>query len=358
LEQKKLIVHVIDSLGIGGAEILLRNTIAILPEYDHAVVYLNGPEDIKSSFPPSVTFLFLNYTGPARLIPSIFRLRKFIKAAKPFLVHSHLLFANYVARLATPKSVPLVFSLHSVYGKDAFEKGKKALWLERITTHSYHSIIGVSNTVITDYLDWVRFKGKRFVLYNFLDKKYFQIKHTRNSRTDGLKCVAVGNLKELKNYHFLIEAFKQLKGDNIGLDIYGDGRLRKELQKEIDKHSLPIKLCGAVEDTAAVLPGYDLFLQASLHEGYGLTVMEALAVSLPVYISDIPVLHEVTEDAAHFFSLNSVDAFVSGIRQLKNDPALRYKDYSKSSAIAAKNASPEAYLQKLRKIYAEVGNRE
>jgi glycosyltransferase involved in cell wall biosynthesis len=274
LKQGKLIVHVIDSLAVGGAEILLRNTIILLPEYEHVVVYLRAPEDLKHTFPPGVRFHFLNYTGVINFIPTIVRLRGIIRTTKPCIVHSHLVVANFVARLATPKSVPLLFSLHSVYSKDAFEKSRKILWLERLSVRSYHSVVAVSKTVIKDYLQWVNFKGKKFVLYNFVRGSYFHPSHIKNEKTNELTCVAVGNLKELKNYRFLIEAFKKLKEDNIRLHIYGSGPLREELQQEIDKHLLQINLCGLVDDTSAVLPQYDLFIQASLHEGYSLAVME------------------------------------------------------------------------------------
>jgi hypothetical protein len=78
-------------------------------------------------------------------------------------------------------------------------------------------------------------------------------------------------------------------------------------------------------------------------------------MSLPTFVSDIPVLHEVTEDATHFFSLDSVEAFVRDIRILQSDPILRYKHYAISSKIAAKNASAGAYLEKIKTIYKELG---
>ena len=50
----------------------------------------------------------------------------------------------------------------------------------------------------------------------------------------------------------------------------------------------------------ALYRGADLFALPSLHEGFGLPVLEAMAQATPVVCSDIPVLHEVAGDAARF----------------------------------------------------------
>ena len=73
---------------------------------------------------------------------------------------------------------------------------------------------------------------------------------------------------------------------------------------KIDKYDLPVTLRGIIRETKPLFKNYDLFIQASLHEGFGLSVIEAMASGLPVFISDIPVFHEITNDFAHFFPLN------------------------------------------------------
>ncbi|MDQ3844374.1 MAG: glycosyltransferase, partial [Bacteroidota bacterium] len=84
----KNIVHIIDSLSLGGAEVLLRNTIRLLPEFEHTVVFLNKPDTIKNSFDPKVKFYCLRYTGITNLIPAVIRLRQIIRTTKPIIVHS------------------------------------------------------------------------------------------------------------------------------------------------------------------------------------------------------------------------------------------------------------------------------
>jgi glycosyltransferase involved in cell wall biosynthesis len=123
------------------------------------------------------------------------------------------------------------------------------------------------------------------------------------TQNKNVRCVAVGNLKEAKNYFYLLQIFQSLKEQPISLDIYGTGGLQTDLQNEIDKNNLRVVLKGHLQDIPAVLPHYDIFIQSSAHEGFGLSVIEAIAARVPVFISRIPVFEEITNGHAHFFHL-------------------------------------------------------
>ena len=51
----------------------------------------------------------------------------------------------------------------------------------------------------------------------------------------------------------------------------------------------------------------------SLHEGFGIPVLEAMAQGTPVLCSDIPALREVAGDAARFVPASDVDAWVAAL---------------------------------------------
>ena len=57
----------------------------------------------------------------------------------------------------------------------------------------------------------------------------------------------------------------------------------------------------------ALYRGADLFAFPSLHEGFGLPVLEAMAQGTAVLCSDIPVLREVGGDARGFVTANDSD---------------------------------------------------
>src|SRR5829696_7617723 len=165
---KKTIIHLIDSLEIGGAEILLKNSVNLLPEYTHIVVTLHGPHDLKAAFNSDVRFYCLDFTGAASFFLSYLKLRRILIQERAILIHSHLFYSNIFARFAIPRAIPIVSTLHSVYGRDLFEHSRIALWIERLSLRKRHLIIAISNTVLNDYLRWVPFEGKSLVVYNFL----------------------------------------------------------------------------------------------------------------------------------------------------------------------------------------------
>ena len=81
---------------------------------------------------------------------------------------------------------------------------------------------------------------------------------------------------------------------------------------------------GYVEDDALaeLQRRVGMLVFPSLHEGFGLPVLEAMACGTPVICSDIPVLHEVAGDAALYFAPDSIAELRHAIERLHEDHAL------------------------------------
>jgi glycosyltransferase involved in cell wall biosynthesis len=353
--RSKEIIHIIDSLGLGGAEILLQRTIALLPEWKHTVIYLDDPADLKAGFPGQTRFVRIGYTGLKSLPLAVLKLRKEIKRTQPQLVHAHLLNSSLLARLAVPRNIPLVQSLHSIYSIDSFLKNRKSLLAERLTTSKRHALVAVSKFVLDDYRAYVPFKGKGFVLYNFLPDHYFK-KHELPDAQPFLRCIAVGNLKSAKNYGYLLEVFRHLTGTGITLDIYGTGTLREGLQAQIDRDALPVRLCGVGNNLSEKMGEYNLFIQASEHEGFGLSVIEAMAAGVPAFVSDIPVFREITGEHAHFFPLNDAQAAAKKLALLAQDSNARNRHIDAAYTFSKDRYNAKVYREQLLQIYNNITN--
>ena len=78
-------------------------------------------------------------------------------------------------------------------------------------------------------------------------------------------------------------------------------------------------------ETDAELPRWyqraRLFVFPSLHEAFGLPVLEALACGTPVLAGDIPALREVAGDAASFANPYSVESLADAILRHLEDPS-------------------------------------
>ena len=352
---KKNILYLIGSLGVGGAEVLLINTIKLLyNQYNFTVVYLNGPEDLLSQL-PKVNVINLNYKGKYDIISVVKKLRKIILDNKIDIIHGHLFWPTLIGRLACPRTVKFIFTVHSILSKDAFASNILSLFAEKATYSSRQTAIFVSNAAKEDYDNFVGLTGKSYVVNNFIGDNFYLLENRRSPDFSGesLKLVSVGNLKEAKNYPFIIEAFKKLRTYNITLDIYGEGLLRNELQRQIDENSIKnVRLCGNANNLHELLKEYDVLVMSSKYEGFALAPLEAMAIGLPCLLPDIKPLHEVAGDSAVYFEQNNETDFIEKLLDFYNKPNNLFY-YSKAGIKHAEKYSKELFSNTLSKIYDE-----
>ncbi len=336
---------------------MLLHTIRELSEYNHIVVFLTTAKDHQPEFNTYAKVYKINFRTWLLFFLYAYHLRKIIcdNLTEVDIVHAHLWKSVTLARFATPNRFNFVFTIHSLLSKDPFAKNKLSLWIEKLTYRSSQKIIAVSETALADYASMVKIRSTCHILHNCVREDFFRTKLTNNTNPETLRLVAVGNLREAKNYHFLLHTLSQAKGMSVLLDIYGSGPQEKELEHIIDKNQLKARLMGTRKDIPSVLPNYDLFIMASLYEGFGIALIEAMATGLPVLISDIPAFREVAGDAAFYFSLHDEQDLIQKIEHiqfLKAENRLtpwREKCRERAKAIASKST----YLEKLRSIYTD-----
>ena len=120
---------------------------------------------------------------------------------------------------------------------------------------------------------------------------------------DGPKLIAIGKLKEQKQFSLLLSAFAMVRS-RVGarLLILGEGPLRGELEALIARLGLDgaVDLPGFVPDPHPYLARADLFVLSSAWEGFGNVILEALACGTPVVSTDCPSgPREILEDGRY-----------------------------------------------------------
>lgn len=111
----------------------------------------------------------------------------------------------------------------------------------------------------------------------------------------------VGNFITAKNHMFLLDVFNQiyLKNNNTRLVLVGEGELRCEIEKKIEKLSLDnvVLLLGKRPDVNGILNSFDFFIFPSIFEGVPLSVVEAQTNGLKVICSsDVDSEVKVTDN--------------------------------------------------------------
>lgn len=165
------------------------------------------------------------------------------------------------------------------------------------------------------------------VIYNGIDLNCFtecathdlELVHRRFGLPNDF-LLAVGHFEPRKNYLRLIDAIAWLRdqGKCYNLVIVGNDSGERRL---VEDRIAEMRLCSQV----TVLSGLsdvevrcmyklcDLFIFPSSYEGFGIPILEAMAMDTPVILSDIPVFREITQDCGVYFPPDSIEAIADAI---------------------------------------------
>ncbi|MDQ6901854.1 MAG: glycosyltransferase family 4 protein [Bacteroidota bacterium] len=353
--QKKTILHFIYMLGRGGAETMLVRVIKELPEYNNVVVEMYGENSFGNELQCD-KYLSMNLKSLFSLPLAVIKLRQIIKSNHVDMVHTHLFWPTVVARLATPKKIPLLTTIHTSVLTSIDYKHWHIRVIDKITYRIRKSvIIAVSGNSLKEYFAFLKLKPfKSHLLYTFVDIEKFNRKKFRKMKSDTkFKLVSVGALRPGKNFDFLIRVFSKLKNSNIELHIYGAGSMEAHLKKMIDECGANIILKGEVTNIVEFLPLYDLYVSASEFEGFSLSVLEAMAMKLPLLLSDIKSFREQCDDTAVYFDLNSEQDFIKKLNALIANSDERNSLSEEGQKRVHGNFTLPHHALELKKIYNE-----
>jgi glycosyltransferase involved in cell wall biosynthesis len=351
---KKTIVHVIFDLTRGGAETMLVRVIKELTEYDHVVVTLYKKNHFGAEL-ECKKLVCLNLTSILQLPLAVVQLKIIVKEHNPVLVHSHLIWPTMVARLATPKKIPLFTTIHTSV---ASAVDYKRWWIKGLDklTYKYRKsiIIAVSKCAYNDYFSFLKVKlHKAYVLYTFVDTSKFKAKQNTNQNNEITKVITVGALRHAKNYFYLLNAFTKIKNYPIELDVYGTGVLEQELKEKLSQLDINVNLKGEIKNIQTVIDNYNIFVMASSFEGFSLSVLEAMTMEIPMLLSNIPSFKEQCGNNAIYFNLDNEDDFVSQLHFLINNKKLQQQMVANAKNSVINNYTLQHHIDNLRAIYTE-----
>lgn len=350
VDKPKNILHIVDGLGVGGAETLVVTLLKNLQGYNLHLIVLGKPYTLAAQLPADCKTVLYDFKSYKDIPGCALKIRSYIKKNKIDIVHSHMYWSNITSRLATPVYIPLFNCIQNISSLASYTANRASLYLEKFTYRKRHHIIAVSETVLADFDHWVGLKGKSTVLYNIIDDVFFTAKPKLQFSKDKIRLVAVGNLRKQKNYTYLLRAFRNMPS-HISIDIYGTGTLKDEMQDEIDRYKLTINLCGLQSDMHLLLREYDGYVMCSTHEGLSLALMEAMASGLPAFLSDIPVQRESAGNAALYFDLTQPESLVQKILSAFSQQHILITMSEESINRANTIARKDRYLARLIALY-------
>jgi glycosyltransferase involved in cell wall biosynthesis len=315
--------HFITTISRGGAEnqllILCREQIA--SGHDVSVTPLKGQLDLLDDFKSEDIKVDLTLHGKSFALQVFKKIVGKRKIAR--IQHAHLPQAELLLALSLQRR----YFITRHYGS-AFFPGKPPLLsrlLSRLAAKRATGIIAISEFVAEYLLKSGEISSTKKILvvtYGFnTDNFVSRVGQTELPQQPNFRELKVGSLARLsfeKDLGTLIRGFTLFHNSIFSqstLEIYGEGPEFESLEELIFKLKMQdsVFLMGKTSNPAEVLSQFDVFVHASMFEGFGMVYLEAMATSLIILASNIPAAIEVlgTSGAATFFEVeNELDLSV------------------------------------------------
>jgi glycosyltransferase involved in cell wall biosynthesis len=159
--------------------------------------------------------------------------------------------------------------------------------------------------------------------------------------SDGKTIVCIGTLSPRKNQLKLLQAFRSLPRelqDTHEVLLAGARGWQDEAILQLASTLPHVRYLGPVSDAMYedLLSSAEVLALPSLYEGFGMQVLDALALGVPVVTSNRGSLQEVCGEAAEYVNPDSVEEIAAGLQKLLSNADLRQKLQAAGPAQAAK----------------------
>lgn len=216
----------------------------------------------------------------------------------------------------------------------------------------FNKIIGVSEGVENAFLSFVgRLKGKTSVLYNTNETKQIieQSKEPVDSNIfndNEIKIIGVGKIVPVKGFDKLARIQKRLTEEGYKTHFYilGVGPEREKIELYCKENNISdlFTFLGYQTNPYKYVAKCDIFVCASIAEGFSTAATEALIVGTPVVTTLVSGMTEMLGENNEYGIItdNNEDALYQGIKQLLDDKEL-LKHYTKKAEERGKFFSTE-----------------
>jgi len=234
---------------------------------------------------------------------AISRIRWAIKQTKPDVIHIHGTRAGSLARLAAiGLNLPVIYTEHLWTKQYALSNRFLnfihyfANWFLDIFTNLNIAVSGAVKEFLTS--SGISHQGKIKVIYNGIEPTKTEAQVMANEQE--ILIGTVGTLNATKGVQFLIQALPRVSTEfpQVKLEIIGEGPYRRKLEKQVKRLKLEkqVKFKGFIAEVEQEMAKWDIYVQPSLSESFGLAIIQAMSVGLPVVASRAGGIPEVVTD--------------------------------------------------------------
>jgi glycosyltransferase involved in cell wall biosynthesis len=363
------VLHIVKSLGRGGAEMLLQET---LKQHDrssfefHYIYFLPWKNQMVEGLEKAGGTVH-NFPAKNNLVIMLQarKIANYIRKHKIELVHCHLPWAGFVGRIVHKMTgIPVIYSEHNK--QERYHAITKTI--NKLTFNWQNKVIAVSADVAESIQTHIHPKIPVQTILNGVDTTHFQRKPDEGialRKELGIEpsAIIIGTIavfrfqKRLKEW---IDVFKLLEAKNPGIRgiIVGDGILNEEIRAYLKEQGMEGKILmpGLKTNVIPWFSAMDIFMMTSSFEGLPIALLEAMSMECVVVCTDAGGIKELIRNQQDGF-LVPVDQWkdiILPLEMLISDPGLMKNYAAQARQRVVESFSMKAMVQQTEAVYFSI----
>jgi glycosyltransferase involved in cell wall biosynthesis len=337
--EKIKVLHIIKSLGRGGAEMLLPETLKVHDQsrFQFTYVYFLPWKNqmVEALKRGGGNVLCFGAGNNLQVMTKMFALARFARKNKIEIIHAHLPWAGVVARfVGRLTGIPVVYTEHN--------KQERYHWITRrmnlLTFPMQHLTLAVSEDVANSIRKHkpevsarvrTQLNGVNTAFFNREEMSGAAVRQRFGIPEDAIVIGTVAVFRDQKRLDVWLQVAEAILRSNPKMHfvIVGDGPLKETLLLQRERLGLQerVHMPGLQTEVREFLAAFDIFMMTSKFEGLPIALLEAMSMGCAIVSTDAGGIGEVVrhEKEGLVCSVDKPLELIQYAERLLNDPAFR-----------------------------------
>lgn len=342
--------------------------------YDVSIAtFIKDPQVIKKDF-PNMTLHHVPFTRdlhPIKNLKAYTTLRNLLREGQYDMVHVHTPIAAFLVRMAAPKKQQTIYTAHGFHFQEHGSKltnlvyyiaeklaASKTTKLIVINEEDYRKAQRILPVEKIHYLHGVGLDTEQYNPRNYTDDIKRNIRKELGIAQDTIVITHLAEFNDNKRQIDIVLAAEELKkqSKDFVFLLLGDGPLTTEIKNEIRNRQLEdyVHCLGYRDDINQILSITNIGLLVSLREGLPKSVMEMMAMEIPLVVTDIRGNRDLVENGENGYVIpikDPISLMEACLDLIQNDELTRLGMGRKGRARILEKYELKLILGELERIY-------